>query len=166
MYNFYRWYPEGKVIFLAPTKPLVAQQIDACYAIMGIPEDATCEMTGAMAPKDRQQEWRNKRVFFLTPQILTNDISRETCRANDIKCLVLDEAHKASGNYAYVQVEEQKLYDSKNQWKFAIQTHELDRLADKFLHEINHHRSFNFEFICPANGSVLKNERGESLAKY
>ena len=22
MYNFYRWYPQGKVVFLAPTKPL------------------------------------------------------------------------------------------------------------------------------------------------
>ena len=80
---------------------------------MGIPVDATCEMTGAMAPKDRQREWRQKRVFFLTPQILTNDISRETCQASDIKCLVLDEAHKASGNYAYVQVTGKELVHFK-----------------------------------------------------
>lgn len=46
MYNFYRWYPEGTVVFLAPTKPLVAQQIDACYNIMGIPKEDTAEMTG------------------------------------------------------------------------------------------------------------------------
>lgn len=46
MYNFYRWYPQGKVIFMAPTKPLVAQQIEACYNIMGIPQDHTAEMTG------------------------------------------------------------------------------------------------------------------------
>lgn len=46
MYNFYRWYPTGKVIFMAPTKPLVAQQIQACQNIMGFEPDDICEITG------------------------------------------------------------------------------------------------------------------------
>ena len=46
MYNFYRWYPQGKIIFMAPTKPLVAQQIEACYNVMGIPQEDVAEMTG------------------------------------------------------------------------------------------------------------------------
>jgi hypothetical protein len=46
MYNFYRWYPVGKIVFLAPTKPLVAQQIEACYNVMGIPQEDIAEMTG------------------------------------------------------------------------------------------------------------------------
>ena len=48
MYNFYRWYPQAKIVFMAPTKPLVAQQIEACYNIMGIPQEHTAEMTGMM----------------------------------------------------------------------------------------------------------------------
>jgi ATP-dependent DNA helicase MPH1 len=37
MFNFFRWFPKSKIVFLAPTKPLVNQQIDACYKIVGIP---------------------------------------------------------------------------------------------------------------------------------
>ena len=48
MYNFYRWYPRGKVVFLAPTKPLVAQQIEACYKIVGIKQETMAEMTGEL----------------------------------------------------------------------------------------------------------------------
>ncbi|XP_069117221.1 LOW QUALITY PROTEIN: Fanconi anemia group M protein-like [Argopecten irradians] len=104
MYNFYRWYPQGKVVFMAPTKPLVAQQIEACYNIMGIPQSDTAEMTGNMAPTERKRTWQEKRVFFLTPQVLTNDLSRGTCPAVRVRCLVVDEAHKALGNHAYCQV--------------------------------------------------------------
>ena len=48
MYNFYRWYPAGKIVFMAPTKPLVAQQIEACYKVMGIPQTHMAEMTGGL----------------------------------------------------------------------------------------------------------------------
>ncbi|EDV24097.1 uncharacterized protein TRIADDRAFT_26257 [Trichoplax adhaerens] len=104
MYNFFRWYPNGKVVFMAPTKPLVAQQEEACYNVTGIPRDTTIRLTGTMNPDKRRQVWQSKRVFFLTPQVLQNDLNRETCCANDIVCLVVDEAHRALGNHAYCQV--------------------------------------------------------------
>ncbi|XP_068608350.1 Fanconi anemia group M protein [Brachionichthys hirsutus] len=104
MYNFYRWYPSGKIVFMAPTKPLVAQQIEACYNVMGIPQAHMAELTGSTAAKQRQEVWRAKRIFFLTPQIMVNDLSRETCPAQQVKCVVIDEAHKALGNHAYCQV--------------------------------------------------------------
>ncbi|KAL9851046.1 Fanconi anemia group M protein isoform 2-T2 [Geothlypis trichas] len=104
MYNFYRWFPSGKVLFLAPTKPLVAQQMEACGRVMGIPCRDMAEMTGGTQALGRRELWNTKRVFFLTPQIMVNDLSRGTCPAVDIKCLVIDEAHKALGNHAYCQV--------------------------------------------------------------
>ncbi|KAL0169385.1 hypothetical protein M9458_033981, partial [Cirrhinus mrigala] len=45
MYNYYRWFPAGKIVFMAPTKPLVAQQIQACYGVMGIPQEHMAELT-------------------------------------------------------------------------------------------------------------------------
>ncbi|XP_066177562.1 Fanconi anemia group M protein isoform X2 [Sylvia atricapilla] len=104
MYNFYRWFPSGKVLFLAPTKPLVAQQMEACRRVMGIPSRDMAEMTGGIQALGRRELWNTKRVFFLTPQIMVNDLSRGTCPAVEIKCLVIDEAHKALGNHAYCQV--------------------------------------------------------------
>ncbi|XP_012371814.1 Fanconi anemia group M protein isoform X2 [Octodon degus] len=104
MYNFYRWFPSGKVVFMAPTKPLVTQQIEACYQVMGIPQAHMAEMTGSTQAFSRKEIWRSKRVLFLTPQVMINDLTRGACPAADIKCLVVDEAHKALGNYAYCQV--------------------------------------------------------------
>lgn len=46
MYNYYRWFPAGKIVFMAPTKPLVAQQIQACHGVMGIPQPHMAELTG------------------------------------------------------------------------------------------------------------------------
>uniref|UniRef100_A0A9L0J500 RNA helicase n=1 Tax=Equus asinus TaxID=9793 RepID=A0A9L0J500_EQUAS len=104
MYNFYRWFPSGKVVFMAPTKPLVTQQIEACYRVMGIPQPDMAEITGCIQAFTRKEIWRSKRVLFLTPQVMVNDLSRGSCPAAEIKCLVIDEAHKALGNYAYCQV--------------------------------------------------------------
>ncbi|KAF5292807.1 hypothetical protein FQA39_LY13852 [Lamprigera yunnana] len=104
MYNFFRWYPKGKVIFMAPTKPLVKQQIDACYNITAIPKEATAELTGSKTPESRKNLWNEKRVFFITPQVLQNDLNILTELALNIKCIVIDEAHKAKGNHAYCEV--------------------------------------------------------------
>lgn len=92
---------------MAPTRPLVKQQIDACYEIMGIPKQTTIELTGytkTSATKTRSDMWLDKRVFFITPQILQNDLDTIVELAPKIKCLVFDEAHRARGNYAYCLV--------------------------------------------------------------
>ncbi len=127
MYNFFRWYPNHKVIFMAPTKPLVAQQIEACFRIMGIPQVEMMEMTGEVRIKLREKAWQQKRVLFMTPhvsgekasfnlhifpyvtvlysfQIMSNDLNRGLFPADKIKLVVVDEAHKAQGDYAYCQV--------------------------------------------------------------
>lgn len=59
---------------------------------------------GTNSPEVRKTMWMRKRVFFLTPQVLVNDLVRNICPPSTIRCLVVDEAHKALGNHAYCQV--------------------------------------------------------------
>ncbi|GMF42586.1 unnamed protein product [Phytophthora fragariaefolia] len=101
MYNFYRWFPAGKIVFMAPTKPLVAQQVKACHEVMGIPLADTAELQGNVPPARRRVLWSSRRVFFCTPQSLQNDLRRGVCAAEKVVCIVVDEAHRATGNYAY-----------------------------------------------------------------
>ncbi|RVD82825.1 uncharacterized protein DFL_007237 [Arthrobotrys flagrans] len=104
MYNWYRWAPESQIIFMAPTKPLVAQQVDACHKIVGIPKSDTCLLTGHVSPGHRADYWNEKRLFFLTPQTLETDLTSGRCDPKKIVLIVVDEAHRATGEYAYCKV--------------------------------------------------------------
>lgn len=91
---------------MAPTRPLVAQQIEACYEIMGIPKEETIELTGKQNKKIRSAAWHSKRVFFVTPQVVWSDINDPEINfpMAQVKLIVVDEAHKAKGKYAYTDV--------------------------------------------------------------
>ena len=104
MLNWFRWTTEAQIVFVAPTKPLVAQQIDACFHIVGIPRSHTTMLTGGVSPALRAEEWSSKRVFFMTPQTLLNDLKSGYADPKKIVLLVVDEAHRATGSYAYVEV--------------------------------------------------------------
>ena len=66
-----------------------------------------------MLPPERKRAWQAKRVFFLTPQVMSNDLSRGAFPALDVKCLVIDEAHKATGNHAYCQASTRAVFFPK-----------------------------------------------------
>ena len=110
MLNFYRWFPKGKVVFTAPTRPLVEQQAAACHQLAGIPQADACFMTGNTRKGEdgtRGANWARCRVFFVTPQLLANDLRAGVAPAHALVALVVDEAHRASGKYAYTQVVQQ-----------------------------------------------------------
>ena len=107
MYNFYRWFPKGKVVFMAPTKPLVKQQIQACHEVVGIPESVTAHLDGDVVQTKRRSLWKSHRVFYCTPHVLENDLKNQNCDPESIVCIIIDEAHRATGNYAYVKIVKQ-----------------------------------------------------------
>ncbi|KAL6159632.1 3'-5' DNA helicase [Exserohilum turcicum] len=102
--NWFRWTTEAQIVFVAPTKPLVAQQVEACFKIAGIPRSYTTMLTGGVQTGLRAEEWSTKRVFFMTPQTFLNDLKAGYADPKKIVLLVVDEAHRATGAYAYVEV--------------------------------------------------------------
>ncbi|GAX23403.1 fanconi anemia group M protein [Fistulifera solaris] len=104
MYNYYRFFPRGKILFLAPTLPLVNQQVQACFSIMGIPETDTAVLTGKINASRRAELWNEKRVFYCTPQTIQFDLEASRCNPDYFVCVVLDEAHRATGNHSYVTI--------------------------------------------------------------
>jgi ATP-dependent DNA helicase MPH1 len=104
MLNWFRWTHDAQIVFVAPTKPLVHQQVDACFNIVGIPRSQTVMLTGEVPPAVRAEEWGKKRVFFMTPQTLVNDYKHGYADPKRIVLLVVDEAHRATGGYDYVKV--------------------------------------------------------------
>ena len=104
MLNWFRWTTDAQIVFVAPTKPLVSQQVKACFEIAGIPKSATTMLTGGISPGLRAEEWQSKRVFFMTPQTIVNDLKTGICVPKRLVLIVVDEAHRATGGYAYVEV--------------------------------------------------------------
>ncbi len=93
----------GKILFLAPTKPLVEQHAASLREMLVI--DRIELFTGeATAPEDRELMWREDKIVVSTPQVIRNDLRAERISLDDVSLIVFDEAHRAVGDYAYVDV--------------------------------------------------------------
>jgi len=93
----------GKVLFLAPTKPLVEQHAASLRNMLVL--DRIALFTGeATSPEERELLWRENKIVVSTPQVIRNDVRAERISLDDVSLVVFDEAHRAVGDYAYVDV--------------------------------------------------------------
>jgi Fanconi anemia group M protein len=90
---------EGRVIFLAPTKPLVVQHQQTFAETLTV--EKTAVLTGAVPPSTRETLYTKNRILFATPQVVENDIISRKVSLEDISLIIFDEAHRAVGDYAY-----------------------------------------------------------------
>ncbi len=93
----------GKILFLAPTKPLVEQHAASLKELLLVEPIAvfTGEVT---APEVRELLWRESKIVVSTPQVIRNDLRAERISLEDVSLVVFDEAHRSVGDYAYVDV--------------------------------------------------------------
>ena len=96
----------GKVLFLAPTKPLVEQHKKSFQEFIEIDKDQMEVMTGEIRPDDRYEIWKQKKVFFATPQVVENDLIAGEVPVRDFSLTIFDECHRATGEYSYVFISE------------------------------------------------------------
>jgi ERCC4-related helicase len=95
----------GKVLFLAPTRPLVEQHASFLKNAL---KDGTevAFMTGETAPEQRAETWRRARIVVSTPQVVENDLLSRRIDLKGVSLIIFDEAHRAVGNYSYVYIAE------------------------------------------------------------
>jgi len=104
-------YPDSKVLFLAPSRPLVDQQARFLRNVLDIDEESVICMTGHDPPEKRPDLWNNARVIAMTPQALQNDLVQRSYDLSGVSLIVFDEAHRGVGNYAYTFIAE--LYEKQ-----------------------------------------------------
>lgn len=94
---------KGKVLFLAPTKPLVDQHASFLRRVL-VDEGMVALMTGETQAEGRGEIWKRARIVVSTPQVIENDLLSRRIDLEDVSLVIFDEAHRAVGNYAYVYI--------------------------------------------------------------
>ncbi|MEM4366880.1 MAG: helicase-related protein [Candidatus Anstonellales archaeon] len=86
----------GRCIFMAPTKPLCEQHWQSYRELTG---KEGVLITGES--RNREDLWKCEAIFA-TPQTVRNDMRKGLVK--DASLIVFDEAHRAVGDYAYVEI--------------------------------------------------------------
>ncbi|HIP91778.1 MAG TPA: DEAD/DEAH box helicase [Methanothermococcus okinawensis] len=95
---------DGKVLIIAPSRPLVEQHYNSLKNFLNIPEEEIVVLTGKIPPEKRKKLWKTGKIFIATPQIVENDIVAGRVVIDDFVLLIVDEAHHTTGNHSYTFV--------------------------------------------------------------
>ena len=104
---------KGRILFLAPTKPLVEQHAVFLQRVLKDNDQVTM-MTGESPPEKRIESWRQSRIVVSTPQVIENDLLSRRIDLEDVSLVIFDEAHRAVGSYAYVYIADRYHREAKN----------------------------------------------------
>ncbi len=107
---------DSKIIFLAPTRPLVEQHLQTFKDLTNIDEESLLMMTGSQNPEKRIFNYNKENIkcFFMTPQVLQNDLISNRIDLGKVSLLIFDEAHRATGNYAYTFIAKKYMYQAED----------------------------------------------------
>ncbi|MBN2155448.1 MAG: DEAD/DEAH box helicase [Candidatus Lokiarchaeota archaeon] len=102
----------GKVLVLAPTRPLVSQHYNKFKQFINNSISMNI-LIGGLSPLQRTLKVNNSQIIFATPQIIKNDISSGAYNLKNFTLIIFDEAHHARHNYAYTFIADEYIFSSK-----------------------------------------------------
>ncbi|UZE93761.1 MAG: DEAD/DEAH box helicase family protein [Candidatus Pacearchaeota archaeon] len=105
-------FPDSKILFLAPTRPLVEQHYNYFKKNMQKKYESHI-FTGKINPSIRKEIWKNAKIIFSTPQCIENDLKYERIALENVSLLIEDEVHRCLKNYAYVYVAKRYLKEAE-----------------------------------------------------
>ncbi|MEM2978057.1 MAG: helicase-related protein [Candidatus Hadarchaeales archaeon] len=104
-------YRKGKVLVMAPTRPLVVQHARNFVSSVRLLPSEPRVLTGRVDPGRRESAWKEGRVFFATPEVVRNDLEEGRLGLGEFVLLVFDECHRAVKEYAYTLVAQRYLQE-------------------------------------------------------
>ncbi|OPY53476.1 MAG: ATP-dependent RNA helicase DbpA [Methanosaeta sp. PtaU1.Bin060] len=104
---------KGKILFLAPTKPLVEQHASFLRRVLA-DDGMVALMTGETEAEGRGEIWKSARIVVSTPQVIENDLLSRRMDLENVSLVIFDEAHRAVGNYAYVYIAERYMREASS----------------------------------------------------
>lgn len=104
---------DGRILILAPTRPLVSQHFESFQGFLDDSIKMEC-LIGGLPPLQRALRVNNAQIVFTTPQIIKNDITSGVYDLNNFTLIIFDEAHHARHNYAYTFIADEYITTAKN----------------------------------------------------
>jgi len=107
-------FPDKKIYFLAPTKPLVTQHYNNFIKFFPELRDKSIVITGDIQQERRNYLYKQGKIIFVTPQTLQNDLISGRITFYDASTIIFDEAHRAVKKYSYTFIAKKFVEQAKD----------------------------------------------------
>jgi Fanconi anemia group M protein len=107
-------FPDKKIYFLAPTKPLVTQHYNNFIKFFPELRDKSIVITGDIQQERRNYLYKQGKIIFVTPQTLQNDLISGRITFYDASTIIFDEAHRAVKKYSYTLIAKKFVEQAKD----------------------------------------------------
>ncbi len=146
----------SKILFLAPTKPLIMQHHNTFSKFFEHEDEELLVVSGEVSPEDREKLYNDAVIIFSTPQTIENDIITRSFSLKNVSLIIFDECHRGVGNYAYTFISD--VYEKQGDNKMTLGLSASPGSNSEKIREVC--KNLNFKNI------VYKDEKSRDVKPY